>query len=164
MGATIEEPQAANSEPDSPASDAEAAPDPAQFSILVVEQVRFDLPSPSPVLHLIESAVPYRVLRIPVGLPEAQALAQAIFHISAPRPMTHELFAGILGRASVDIVAVRITGWDQGVFQAEIDLVSAAGRIVCDCRPTDGVILALRQRVPAPILCDVAILEDHAGS
>ena len=40
--------------------------------------------------------------------------------------------------------------------------MTPAGREQVDCRPSDGIVLALRMPVPAPILVDERLLE-HAG-
>ena len=37
--------------------------------------------------------------------------------------------------------------------------MTPSGREQLDCRPSDGIILALRMPVPAPILVDVRLLE-----
>lgn len=156
-------------EPTSPTSESEAgdaapvvAPAPPsgpQFILMSVSDVSFDLPSPNPVLRMVEPEAPYRHLEVPVALPEAQALAQALFQVSGPRPSTHELFTSVLRASRNEIVALRIVRFEKGVYFAEMDLISSQGRVVLDCRVTDGVALALRQTVPAPILCAVSVLE-----
>jgi bifunctional DNase/RNase len=44
------------------------------------------------------------------------------------------------------------------VFYAELDVMTPRGREVFDARPSDAFILALRQAVSAPILCDEEVL------
>jgi bifunctional DNase/RNase len=65
----------------------------------------------------------------------------------------------VLRETRTDIVAVRITSFEGGIFKAELDLMTRNGRVILDCRPTDGLILAMRHGVKAPILCDVSVLE-----
>jgi uncharacterized protein len=137
-------------------------PSSPEFVLMVVSDVTFHIPSPTPVMSLREKENPFRTLEIPIALPEAQALGQAIHALAGIRPSTHELFATSLLATGTEIVAVRITHFDSGVYHAEIDLVNAAGRSVVDCRPTDGVILALRQPVSAPILCEAEMLAAQA--
>lgn len=144
---------------EAPADDETTTP---AFALIYVSEVTFHLPSPTPILALKESEVPYRVLEIPIALPEAQALGLAIHAMAGLRPSTHELFASALQEMGTEIVAVRITRFDNGVYYAEVDLVNAAGRYILDCRPTDAVILALRQKVSAPILCAVEVLAAQA--
>jgi len=52
----------------------------------------------------------------------------------------------------VTIEAVRITVRRGQQFFAEIDTTGPGGRQVVPCRPSDALALALRQRLPTPIL------------
>jgi len=94
-----------------------------------------------------------------VGLTEGTALSLALHKLESPRPLTHELFAQVLGRARIDVIAVRVTGREQGNYLAELDLMAPAGRERVPCRPSDALVLALRMPVPAPILVDERLLE-----
>ena len=94
----------------------------------------------------------YRVLGFPVGLVEGAALAGAIEGSEGVRPTTHELFAEILARSGVEVIALRLTSREAGVLRAEIDLMGPRGREIVECRPSDGLVLCHRQLVTAPIL------------
>jgi bifunctional DNase/RNase len=72
--------------------------------------------------------------------------------------MTHELFALVLRRCGVEVVAVRLVGRDGGNLLAQLDLMTPAGRERVDCRPSDALVLALRSPVPAPVLVDERLL------
>ncbi len=144
---------AATSEPDP------APPLPA-FRVMNVDEVSLDLPSQYPAVTLVESEPPMRMLVFPVGLPEGTAMAQALRRMESRRPMTHELFMQVLQRARIDVIAVRLTGRDEGTLLAELDLMTPGGRQRIDCRPSDGLVLALRMPVPAPILVDERLLEE----
>ena len=129
------------------------------FRVMDVEEVSLDLPSQYPAVTLVESEPPMRSLVFPVGLPEGTAMAQALRRMDSRRPMTHELFMQVLQRAHIDVIAVRVTGRDDGNLLAELDLMTPGGRQRIDCRPSDGLVLALRMPVPAPILVDDRLLE-----
>jgi bifunctional DNase/RNase len=131
----------------------------ASFVVVEVVSVSFDLPSPSPIVHLLEEAAPYRSMYFPIGLPEAQSIALALASEQAPRPTTHDLLVSVLAAAGCEVVAVRITGERGGTLLAELDLMGPRGHEVVDCRPTDGIAIALRLPVPAPILCEADLLE-----
>lgn len=152
--------------PEEAASEADperAAPDPtpsATFRVMDVEDVSLDLPQQYPVVTLVETEPPMRALVFPVGLTEGTAMAQALRRMDSRRPMTHELFMTVLRRARIDVIAVRLVGREEGNYLAELDLMTAAGRERVDCRPSDGIVLALRMPVPAPILVDERLLED----
>lgn len=130
-------------------------PDPMPvFRVMDVVEVTVALPSPYPTVTLREAEPPYRTLTIPVGLPEGTALAHALYKVATPRPLTHELMVDVLQRLNTDLAAVRLVGRFSGTYVAELDLVGVHGHEVVSCRPTDGLTLALRQGVPAPILAD----------
>jgi len=57
---------------------------------------------------------------------------------------------------------VRLTGRQRGNYLAELDLMTSQGRERVVCRASDGIVLALRMPVPAPILVDERLL-DEAG-
>jgi hypothetical protein len=129
-------------------------PDTIKFNVMSIESVLFDLSDTSPLVHLIEEETPYRYLAIPIALAEAVALHNALDKIDGRRPGTHEVMAEVLRRLNADIVAARITRYDGGVFYAELDLMTPRGREIFDCRTSDALILATRQGVRAPVLCD----------
>jgi len=136
-------------------------PDTAQFNLMSVESVLYDLSDTSPLVHLTESDTPYRYLAIPIALPEAIALHNALDKIDGRRPGTHEVMSKILQQLKADIVAARITRFENGVFYAELDVMSPSGHDVFDCRTSDALILATRQSVRAPILCAESVLRDY---
>ena len=134
-------------------------PQPPAFRVMDVDDVALDLPSQYPTVTLVESEPPLRALVFPIGLTEGTALALALRRMDSPRPMTHELFAHVLQRVHIDVIAVRLIGRDQGNYLAELDLMAPNGRERLPCRPSDGLVLALRMPVPAPILVDERLLE-----
>jgi uncharacterized protein len=134
-------------------------PLPPAFRVMDVEDVSLDLPSQFPTVTLVESESPSRTLVFPIGLTEGTALALALRRMDSPRPMTHELFSTVLQRVRIDVIAVRLIGRDQGNYLAELDLMAPNGRERIPCRPSDGLVLALRMPVPAPILVDERLLQ-----
>jgi bifunctional DNase/RNase len=134
-------------------------PLPPAYRVMDVEDVSLDLPSQFPLVSLVESEPPMRTLVFPVGLTEGAALALALRRMDSPRPLTHELFAQVLQRVRVDVIAVRLIGRDQGNYLAELDVMAQHGRERIPCRPSDGLVVALRMPVAAPILVDERLLE-----
>jgi bifunctional DNase/RNase len=125
---------------------------PEVWRIVAVAGVEMELPSANPEVVLHEAQDPWRELRIPVGMAEGTAIAYAFRSIDTPRPLTHELVTEILDRHDVSVEAVRITVRRGQVFFAELDTMGPRGRRVLPCRPSDAIALALRQRLPTPIL------------
>jgi bifunctional DNase/RNase len=128
------------------------------FRVMNVESVLFDLSDASPLAHLMEAESPFRYLAIPLAVPDAIALQNAHRALEGRRPSTSELMTTILARLQAEVIAARIVRYDQGIFYAELDLMTPRGREVFDCRTSDALTLALRQRVPAPILCAEEVL------
>jgi hypothetical protein len=137
-----------------------ATPPLPSFRVMDLEDVSMDLPSPYPAVTLVESEPPMRALVFPVGLPEGTAMAQALRRMDSRRPMTHELFMQVMQQARIDVIALRLTGRDEGNLLAELDLMTPGGRVRVDCRPSDGIVLAMRMPVPAPILADERLLDE----
>jgi bifunctional DNase/RNase len=129
------------------------------FRVMTVGSVRFDLGESSPQIHLVEEESPYRNISVTVALAEAQSLHNALVGKVGARPSTHELTSSIIAQLQADIIAVRILRHEDGVFYSELDLMTTRGQERLDCRTSDGVILAIRQSVAAPILCAEEILQ-----
>lgn len=146
----------------SPVDEAIASEAPVvSYRVFTLDSVLYDLTDASPQAHLIEAESPYRYLVIPLALPDALSLQQALSGIEGRRPSTHELMRDVLGRLHVDVIAVRIVRFEGGVFFAELELMTAKGREVFDCRTSDALTLAYRQIVPAPVLCAEDVLQTY---
>jgi len=128
------------------------------YRVMTVESVTFELGDASPQVNLMEAEMPYRYLSVPIALPEAQALHNALVGVQGRRPGTHELTSEMLARLRSDIIAARIVRCEGGVFFAELDVMTPRGRERFDCRTSDALILAVRQNVPAPVLCAEEVL------
>ena len=128
------------------------------FRVMDVETVSLELPAQFPSVTLIESEPPFRSLVFPVGLTEGTALALALRRMGSPRPMTHELFMDVMQRTRIDVIALRLTGRQSGNYLAELDLMAPKGRERVPCRPSAGLVLALRMPVSAPIMADERLL------
>jgi bifunctional DNase/RNase len=130
----------------------------AAFHVMHLESVSYDLTDSSPMVHLLEAQSPYRYLVVPVALGDAIALHHAHGAIEGRRPSTHELMTTMMTRLQGEIIAARIVRYDGGVYYAELDLMTPRGHESFDCRTSDALTLALRQKVPAPILCSEDVL------
>jgi bifunctional DNase/RNase len=135
--------------------------DEVAFRVMRFESVLYDLTDSTPMVHLLEAESPFRYLVIPVALADAVALQAAHSQIEGRRPGTHELMTTILTRLQAEVIAARIVRYDGSVFYAELDLMTPRGREVLDCRTSDALAMALRQQVPAPILCSDDVLERY---
>ncbi|MGA2522223.1 MAG: bifunctional nuclease family protein [Acidimicrobiales bacterium] len=152
--AEVPEPSVSDGEADLGEASAALRPgiDPESWRIVAVADVVMELPRANPEIVLHEAQHPWRELRIPVALTEGAAIAYALRGVDTPRPLTHDLFSDVLGRHGVTVEAVRVTLRRGQVFFAELDTMGPKGRRVVPCRPSDGIALALRQRMPVPVL------------
>lgn len=139
-------------------SDGEDEGPPAMCQVIFVDVVLV-LPSTHPVIVLQEADAPYRELRIPIGGAEGVAIGYAARQVTTPRPLTHELVARLLESFDLNLDAVQITRVEGANFVAELVLSSPTGVRSVDCRPSDGIAIALRQRIPVPIMVAPAVLE-----
>jgi bifunctional DNase/RNase len=127
--------------------------------VMEVVGLAVELPATDPVLTLREVDPPGRLLRIPIGAAEGVAIAYAWRQLSTPRPLTHELFLDALRRFDLRVEVVEVNEVRGLSFSGKLHLVGPEGIEVLSCRPSDAIALALRQRPPAPILVEDAVLE-----
>ncbi|HEY5266782.1 MAG TPA: bifunctional nuclease domain-containing protein [Acidimicrobiales bacterium] len=139
----------------------ETAPEDVPYQLMHFESVLYDLTDPSPMVHLVEAASPYRFVVIPIALADGIALQHAHSEVESRRPGTHELMTTILTRLQGEVIAARIVRFEGGVYFAELDIMTPRGREVFDCRASDAMSMALRQSVPAPILCSENVLQAY---
>ncbi len=163
--AALDEPGADMDEPaalDEPGADMDEELDPlvtpAEMSQMVFVDVVLLLPATHPVVVLQEADAPFRELRIPVGGAEGIAISYAARGLATPRPLTHELFTHVLEEFGMTLDVVRITEVRGTAFTAEIVISGRLGMRLIDCRPSDAIALALRHRLPVPIMVDPTVL------
>lgn len=109
-----------------------------------------------------------RVLEFGIGPAEAAAIAMALQGVRQPRPMTHDFIGNVLGvlddvsvlrviitkrefpaelaRQLADGEAVLLGGTE--TFYAELELRHRDRVISVDCRPSDGIAVAVRLGAP----------------
>ena len=109
--------------------------------------------------HLIlEDPQTEKILPIFIGLYEGNAIALALQKIMTPRPMTHDLITNMVSALNAVPKRVVITELKDSIYYAVLLLDSQGKEIIIDCRPSDGVALALRMDIP--IYVDEGIIEN----
>jgi bifunctional DNase/RNase len=98
-----------------------------------------------------------RRLVLGIGPFEAEAIARAVAEVPVPRPLTHDLLAHTIARLGGQLQRVLIHDVRDHAFIGQMEVSTDRGLIELDCRPSDGVAVALRTR--APIFADEEILE-----
>jgi hypothetical protein len=131
------------------------------YVVCEVASIRLDPAVGSPALRLRDT-VGGRELDIYIGAPEAAAIHTALEGIDLPRPLTHDLFATVLGEMGVRLDRVVITHVVDGTYHARLELASDRGTHEISSRPSDAVALALR--LDAPVLVSEAVIAEAAVS
>ena len=129
-----------------------------------VQKISFHPPSRSYAVILCEINGT-RKLPVIVGAFEAQSIALALESMDTPRPLTHDLIGLLIKEVEANLVAVRITSLEEGVFYATLDINGKiTGKRSVDSRPSDAIAVGLRMQAPIMIaekLFDEAGIEDE---
>ena len=110
---------------------------------------------------ILKAKVGQRYLPIWVGCSEADAIAVKLQGVSTPRPLTHDLLRSLIDVFGASVRSVIISEFKINTFYAKIVLTVGDKKLEVDCRPSDG--LALAVRAEAPIFAEEAVL-NKAGT
>jgi len=95
-------------------------------------------------LVTLEETSGTRLLPIWIGPAEGMAIAAALQNQSFPRPLTHDLIAGIINELGAKVEQVIITDLKDDTFFASL-VLSLRGQVYnIDARPSDSIAIALR--------------------
>ncbi len=90
-----------------------------------------------------------RLLPIFIGIWEAVSINSARNREVLPRPFTHDLFLDLCAKFSITLRSLQIDSIEDGVYYAQLVFAgSNRHEEFVDCRPSDGIALALRGDVP----------------
>ena len=90
-----------------------------------------------------------RQLNIVIGQCEAMAIAQRQMAGFEPqRPLTQDLALNLWRRLGAELLQLRIDDLFEGIYYSKLTVNRHGERIDIDCRPSDGIALALTGRVP----------------
>lgn len=121
-----------------------------------VRGLALDPESERPVL-LLQNATGRLILPLWIGNAEAVAINARLGGRRPARPLTHDLLHGLLDRLGARVTRFDLRRVEEGVFYGDLCVHDAQGRAHrFDCRPSDGVALALR--ADAPIRASVAVM------
>lgn len=107
---------------------------------LIMDQV-----SKSPVM-VLKALSEKKVIPIWIGMNEANAIAMELENVCSPRPMTHDLLKSIMGNLEAILSRVIITDIVENTYYAELHIEKDGEEKVIDCRPSDAVAMALKNR------------------
>ncbi|QSZ67766.1 bifunctional nuclease family protein [Methanofollis aquaemaris] len=92
-----------------------------------------------------------KALPIYIGLWEAISINNALNDDLLPRPGTHDLFVAMLESYGIRVTGLTIDDLRDGVFYARLVSVREEGEESLDCRPSDGIAIAIRSGAPIAI-------------
>lgn len=101
-----------------------------------------------------------RALPIFIGAAEAQSIEIQLSGYEIPRPLTHDLLKNVFDFLECRVMRVEVCDLREGTFYAKLVVDWDGGEKEIDCRPSDGIALALRCKVP--VLVAEAVM-DEAG-
>ena len=108
---------------------------------LIIDQI-----SKSPVM-VLKPLNDKKIIPIWIGMSEANAIALELESIPSPRPMAHDLIKCIMGNLEAVLTKVIITAIIENTYYAELYIEKDGQIKTIDCRPSDAVALALKNRV-----------------
>jgi len=120
----------------------------ADSEILVsLAGIALDPKNRSPVI-ILRDQEQQRILPIWVGHFEANAIIAERENIKRPRPMTHDLFKRVVLSLGAAVERLVVTDIRDNTFYAELHIHLGEEDLAVDCRPSDGIALALRFKAP----------------
>lgn len=93
-----------------------------------------------------------RQIPIVIGLVEATSIQMKISNVEAPRPLTHDLLTSVIKALGAEVESLSIDDLVDGTFFAKLRLRDKTGHLISiDCRPSDGIALAVRYKCPMSV-------------
>ena len=120
----------------------------AEEMILIKEVYLKSEPNAGNMVMLKEKADADRYVTIFVGDSEFAAIAKEKGIVDPKRPLTHELYLGILDRTGLTFQRIEITAIREDTYYADVVLNEAGAEHRIDSRPSDALALALNRKIP----------------
>jgi bifunctional DNase/RNase len=114
--------------------------------VTIVDSIRASLLSNQRVV-LLKDVSSERYLPIWIGPFEAEAIAMALQHVKAPRPMTHDLLKNVIDQLGATVCHILINELADNTFHGRIVLDATGRHMEIDSRPSDAIALAARCNV-----------------
>lgn len=99
-----------------------------------------------------------RQIPIIIGFMEASSIKMKISGIEVPRPLTHDLLVNVITATGSQVIRLLIDRLETQTFFAKLEIKCKNGEVnLVDCRPSDGIAVAVRLKTP--IFVDEDVLE-----
>lgn len=128
-----------------------------KFEEVLIDSIRVSLTNQQRVVVLREVRG-QRFLPIWIGPAEAESITIALQEVEVARPQTHDLLRSVISHLGARIARMEVTDLREDVFYANLVLeLNDGSTLDIDCRPSDGIALAVRAHVP--ILVEREVLQ-----
>ncbi|MCP5105382.1 MAG: bifunctional nuclease family protein [bacterium] len=101
--------------------------------------------SKTPVI-ILKPIAENKIIPIWIGEYEANAITMELENIKPPRPMTHDLIKNILFHMDAVVEKIVVTDVVENTYYAELYIRQRNEIKVVDCRPSDAISIALKNR------------------
>lgn len=91
------------------------------------------------------------ILPVWIGAAEAMAISMALNNVNPERPLSHTLLLSAMETLGARLIGLSITELREGTFYALLEMLADQRLVQVDCRPSDGIVLALRAGAPIRI-------------
>ena len=129
------------------ARSAESLPAAAATYEMEVLGVQAD-PQSGTTMLLLRTKQGKRELNMFIGPVEANAIAIPLQGLRPPRPLTHDLLIEVIHRLKATVKRVVITEMRENTYYASLVLEAQGQELVLDSRPSDAIVVALKEDVP----------------
>lgn len=121
-----------------------------------VENIVLNITTSTPIV-ILKDRRSGGILPIVIGLFEAQAILLILEKEEFPRPLTHDLLKLVIEYMNGKISKLEIHSLKDNTYYANLFIETGGQQIKVDCRPSDGIALALR--ASAPIFASEDLIE-----
>ena len=128
---------------------------------MTVLGLTLDAESQAPILVLQQDGGS-EIMPIWIGAAEALSISVALNKVEMDRPLTHETMLRAINALGGVVKAVELTDVKGGTYFAQLELAVSDCVSRLDCRPSDGIALAVR--CDAPIRVAPEVLEKTAAT
>ncbi|MCM8759504.1 MAG: bifunctional nuclease family protein [Candidatus Omnitrophica bacterium] len=113
-----------------------------------VENIVLNISTSTPIV-ILKDRQTGSILPIVIGLFEAQAILLVLEKEEFPRPLTHDLLKSVIENMKGKLLRLEIHSLKGNTYYANLVIETQNGsQIKVDCRPSDGIALALRASAP----------------
>lgn len=97
-----------------------------------------------------------RSVPIVIGFMEASSIKIKLSDVDPVRPLTHDLFVTMMTYLDADLDRLVIDDLSEGTYYAKLFIINQDDEeIAIDCRPSDGIAIALRMESPIFVESDI---------